>query len=149
MGFFNRVKRVVKPFVNFPSWMQLGMLVANARRIKELAGSVFFVQTPEKVETFEQAMQRLGLTEADLNERKREFARLFWFYFVLFIVGIAYGIYLFTDTYVKAGIIAFAVSGIILAQAFRQHFWLTQIKYRLLGLTFKIWFQMTFLGKRI
>ncbi len=91
------------------------------------------------VETFEEAMQRLDLTEEDLIERQKEFTRLCYFFLALAMVVVAYALYAaFTGT-MMSSLISFCLALYALTQAFRFHFWLFQIKNRKLGCSIKEW----------
>lgn len=91
-------------------------------------------------ETFEQAMQRLNLTEQDILERKKEFFKLF---FISLIISLLLFIYtmLITINYRSfyGFILGTSLSFLSLTKTFKYHFWLTQINKRKLGLTFKEW----------
>ncbi|MGI9214188.1 MAG: type IVB secretion system protein IcmV [Gammaproteobacteria bacterium] len=91
-------------------------------------------------ETFEQAMQRLNLTEQDILERKKEFFKLF---FISLIISLLLFIYtmLITINYKSfyGFILGTSISFLSLTKTFKYHFWLTQINKRKLGLTFKEW----------
>lgn len=142
MGFFSGVKKAAgKVFdVRVDRWMSFSALKENTQNTKSLIKDVF---TPEKAkhkETFEQAMARLQLTEADINQRKKEFTHLFLFFSALGLSIIAYAIYMaFTARYMVA-FISLCVALYAFAQSFRFHFWLFQIKNRKLGCTIQEWF---------
>lgn len=91
-------------------------------------------------ETFEQAMQRLNLTEKDILDRKKEFSKLF---FISLIISIFFFIYTMVITIRYKNFYSFilgsSISFFSLTQTFKYHFWLTQINKKKLGLTFKEW----------
>ena len=147
MGFFNGVKRVIKPLVDVPRWMQLKNIKLQGKAIKDLGQDLFVIKTIDNPESYEQALDRLKINENSVLERIQELKKLFVFYLACFVVIFTYGSYMFYQHYPRAGFLAYAVSTIALSQAFRQHFWLTQLKNRCLGMNFKKWFELTFLGK--
>lgn len=102
--------------------------------------SLFTKSTPERQETFEQAMTRMGLTEAYVKKT----ATTYRLYAILFLlIGIAiftYGFYLLFDIRSLSGwLLAMAATGLCLAQAFRFDFWAYQMRVRKLGVTFSEW----------
>jgi hypothetical protein len=147
MGFFSGFKKVVKPLVDVPRWMHLDRLVQQGKAIKELANEIFIVKTPQEKETFEQAMERLDISDSGLQKRIGELKWLFFFYVLAFLGIFGYGTYLFLAHYPRAGFLAYAVSMVAFSQAFRQHFWFMQLKHQSLGMSFKQWYEITFTGK--
>lgn len=141
MGFFSGAKKVVKPLVDFPRWMDTPTLANNAKMIAGLAKRIFTAPKATRTETFEEAMSRLNLTETDIQRRKKEFLRLICIFGLLSILLYAYSFYLLSHSYIRGGILALIVSTIALMRVFRFHFWYFQIKKRKLGCTFKEWLQ--------
>ena len=80
MGFFEVVKKGVTTGWNFSAWIGTKDIKKNAVLIKELSQSAFSPekrgQGPKK-ETFEQAMQRLKMTEANLQKESNPAAKSF------------------------------------------------------------------------
>lgn len=142
MGFFGGVKKAAgKVFdVRVDRWMSFESLKENTRSTTSLVRDVFTPEQATHHETFEQAMARLKLTENDLNQRVKEFTRLFIFFTGLGLCIIGYALYMaFTYRYMVS-IISLCIASYVFAQAFRFHFWLFQIKNRKLGCTMKEWF---------
>ena len=142
---FGGIGRVVKPFVNFPAWMGWKYLSANNERLKKLA-STLYPSTKEKIqpETFESAMIRLELNEFDLKLRQQHLGRMAKLYTVLAILIFAYAVYLLVHVGTWIGFLTANVLTIaVLAIAFKNHFWYTQIKERRLGLRFWDWLYLT------
>jgi intracellular multiplication protein IcmV len=147
MGFFRGIGKAFKPAVNVTAWLDTTRISETASYIAGFAKRTFTPVKPTTTETFAQAMTRFGLTEADIAQRKIEFRRLLWVSLFIFICIAGYAIYLFFQTYVRAGLICSLVSLIALVQAIRYHFWLFQIKKRKLGCTLKEWFKQGILGQ--
>lgn len=148
MGFFNGVKKTVKPLVNVPRWMSMKSVSASGTYVGRLFKRVFVPQQPERKEDFNDALQRLNINEQDLQQRRKEFQRLLILFLIIWIIVWAYSIYLFVQPYYRAGVIAFVVGLIALTQAFRYHFWLFQIKQKKLGCGLKEWFLTGLLGRK-
>lgn len=120
-------------------WMSWDYLSDTTSKIKD---SVTDLITPQKAkynETFEEAMIRLNLTEADLLSRKKEFTRLFYLFVVIGLAIIGYAVYMALLGYMGACLISFCLAAFSFAQAFKWHFWLFQLRNRKLGCTIKEW----------
>ncbi len=101
----------------------------------------FYATTSQYVETFEEALQRLNITEQELEQRRKEFTRLMITYILIAIAVFAYGVYVVSMHKNIAGfIMCFAITIYTLTHAFRYHFWIYQIKYRKLGCSLRDWF---------
>ena len=142
MGVFKKVaNRLVD--IRVDKWMSLSYISETTNRFKGLLTEIVVPKKATYSETFEEAMLRLELTEADIMQRKKEFTRLCYFFVVLAIGVLGYALYLaFTGTMIAA-LIAFCLSFYAFTQAFRFHFWLFQLKHRKLGCTFKEWLNST------
>ena len=104
-------------------------------------------QKAKRTETFEEAMVRLRLSKADISQRTQEFKRLFIIFLVIFIVLLSYTVYLLSEGSIRPGLVSLVLTFIVLAQIFRYHFWLFQIKQRKLGCTLREWFWQGLLGR--
>lgn len=142
MGIFKSSKNVAGKLVDVrvDKWMSWDYISETSDRFKILLLDIFIPKKATHAETFEEALERLELTEDDLEQRKIEFTRLFYFFVVLSIIIIVYGLYLAIFSSLIPALIAFCLSLYTLTQAFRFHFWLFQIKNRKLGCTVKEWF---------
>ncbi len=138
--------KIVRPFVNFPSWMGWRQISVTGAGIKETAKELLKTPQAKHQETFEQAVQRLHLTEADLQQRMRTFKQLILFYALIAIALFIYTIYLLIGSHLAAALLSFILTVLALALAFRQHFWYYQMQHRKLGCTIKEWFKGTLGG---
>jgi len=106
-----------------------------------LISPLFSPIQPEHQETFEEAMRRLNLTEENIQSAEKQyFLMALCFGAVGFILGLFCIIFLFKGFF-AATLIAFGLTALIFAQAFKYHFWYFQIKHRKLGCTFEEWRQ--------
>lgn len=137
-----------KTFINPSAWIDLDALKTQNQMVWGALKSLFSTPVPVREETFEQAVKRLGLTEDDIQtsiSRYRTYALLF--------VGLALLVFiyafflLFYYGYLLAWLLAMAVCGLFLAQAFRFDFWAFQMRKRRLGITFNEWKQ-SILGQK-
>ncbi len=138
MGMFKKVGgRIVD--VRVDKWMSWDYLSETADHFKALFVDIVVPKKANTVETFEEALQRLDLTEEDLIERQKEFTRLCYFFLALALVVVAYALYMAFAGGMMASLISFCLALYALTQAFRFHFWLFQIKNRKLGCSIKEW----------
>lgn len=142
MGIFRSTKKLSTKIVDVrvDKWLSVDYLKETTNHFKVILIDIFVPKKPKFSESFEEALQRLELSEKDLQQRKEEFTRLFLFFTILSLSVISYGIYLAYKGSFGASLIAFCLSLYALTQAFRFHFWLFQLKNRKLGCTIKEWF---------
>jgi intracellular multiplication protein IcmV len=140
MSILRGVGKIFKPFVNFPRWMDLRSATTTAKQIGNNARDLFVPQKATHVETFEQAVQRLHLTEKDLQVRMKNLQRMVVFYCLIAVALVVYTIHLLMNGNVFAGILGTILTVLALAFAFREHFWYFQMKQRRLGCSVKEWF---------
>lgn len=142
MGIFSGMKKAAGYMfdVRVDKWLGWDNIVNTSRDYKRMLKDMSTPQQAQYSETFEQAIDRLGLTQEDIDQRKIEFTRLFIFFIVLSIAIIGYGLYMAITGNMISALISFCISLYSLTQAFRFHFWLFQIKHKKLGCTIKEWF---------
>lgn len=148
MSFFGGIKKTIKPFVDVPKWVGYRQLVKSNRELFSFAKKFFVPEQASTEESFEAALLRLKVTEADLVQRLKEFKRLMWIWLILLLVCIAYSIHLLSQHALRGFFPCIGLSLVILTQVFRYHFWIFQIKHRRLGSTFRDWFNAYFLNRK-
>lgn len=149
MRFFSGIKKIIKPLVDVPKWVGYRQLVKTHRSLFSFAKKFFIPEQASTQESFQAALGRLKLNEADLAQRMKEFARLMWIWILLFLISIAYSIHLLLENSLRGFFPCLGVSVIILTQIFRYHFWIFQIKQRRLGCGFRDWLTAQFtIGKK-
>ena len=142
MKFTRAVGKVVKPFVNFPAWLGWKQIAVTGRQIYSLAKDLTQKNKKEAMlqETFAQAMQRLNLTDVDVAKNCRTHLNLAIFYLICAVALFIYTIYLFGwHDYLIAPVVSLVLTILMLAFAYREHFWYFQMKKHKLGCSFKEW----------
>ena len=147
MGLISGTKKFVKPLVNFPQWMNWEGIKRTTVSIAQVSKNLFIPQKAQREESFAEALERLHLTEADIQQRLIEFKRLLAVLLASAFSVLVYIGYLIYQGHGKALIISTILLLIILAQAFRYHFWIFQIKQRKLGCNIHEWFYKGLLGR--
>lgn len=133
-----------KTFFNPSGWLGYNELKAYNKIIWANVKGLFIPAKPDRTETFEEAMQRLDLTEGNIQQTAKQY--LIYAIFFVIIAGIAFatGFFLLIAYGTFSGwMLATASTAILLTQAFRFHFWHFQIKHRKLGCTFDEWWRGT------
>jgi intracellular multiplication protein IcmV len=129
-----------KTFINPMGWFGYKSVKGSVKTTWDLSKELFVVPEPKYIETFSEALIRLNVTEAELEERKKDY----FFYALLFlflaVFSFFFGCYLLVIKGTLAGfLLGVGVTMMFLAQAFRYHFWYFQIIQRKLGCTFDEW----------
>jgi intracellular multiplication protein IcmV len=147
MGFWSGFKKGVRPFIDVQSWLNLDQLKTYGRSISDIGKSLFVPQKATRNETFEQAIRRFNLSEADINKKAGNLYTLSIIFCGIALCLLAYAIYLIImHGSIMAVIVTLVLSSIILAKAFSYHFWVFQIKKRRLGCSLQEWFKEGLLG---
>jgi intracellular multiplication protein IcmV len=133
-----------KTFFNPRAWLGYDALKAQTVFLYNLIKNIFVTTeaAPVRTESFAEALTRLNLTEQEADDIGKNYL-----FYSLGFVGIAafamlFGFYLLFVHHTFAGwILSLSITALLLAQAFRYHFWHFQIKFRKLGCTFEEWKQ--------
>ncbi len=129
-----------KTFFNPREWLSYDSLKEQTQTIKFFVKNAATIQKPERTETFDEALERLAVNEAELRATANKYLAYAFLFFGLAILDFIYGLYLLFHHGAFLGLIlTLAVCALLLAQAFRYHFWFFQIKNRRLGCTFDEW----------
>ncbi len=148
MGILSGLKKLAGRLVDvrvdrWVSWRYMKDSTANLTRTFKY---LFVPATPQYSETFEEAMERLKLSETDITHRKKEFLRLVCFFSVTALLLLGYSFYWLRQMAISATLISFCLAGFCLAQAFRFHFWYFQMSQRKLGCTLQEWWDSQLLS---
>ena len=143
MGLFKWVRMGFGQIFDFriTRWVGLKNIKENANYFYTQGKSLFKLEKATTLENFNEAQDRLALTEADLELQKNRYRYLSFLFVILFFILIAYGIFLYLYKKNWMGIaMTFSLSLYALSIAFRYHFWYFQIKTKKLGCSIKEWF---------
>lgn len=129
-----------KTFFDPGSWLGLGELTAYNKVIGSTLKTTFTKDETHRVETFEQALKRLNVTESELQESAKRFRVYALFFLALSVMTFLAGFYyLFEYGTLSGWVLAMSVTLLFGANAFRFDFWHFQIKHRKLGCTMQEW----------
>lgn len=151
MGLFSGFKKVGGRIVDVrvDRWMSIGVIKDSFEKTSSLISDMVIPTKAQRKESFHEALIRLGLTEQDLEQRKKEFTRLVIVYTTIGLTIVLYGIYMAINQHFAAGLISICLSLFAFGQAFRFHFWLFQIHHRKLGCTVKEWLNSKVSGEEM
>ncbi|HVE44592.1 MAG TPA: type IVB secretion system protein IcmV [Gammaproteobacteria bacterium] len=137
-----------RTFFNPRAWFGYDELKNTTVAIFGALSDLFTTAQPIYTETFEEAMNRLGLTEADIRAQMQAFRRYALLLFFCGMLTFAYTFYLlFAYAALLSFLLGIATSALFFVQAFKFHFWAFQLQERKLGLTFAAW-KKHFLGEK-
>jgi|688.fasta_scaffold488095_2 intracellular multiplication protein IcmV len=143
----NRIGKLIKPFVNFPRWMNLAQLWANGRAIVKSIRDLKVHRPPVRKESFEEAIARLQLSEEDVKARQKNCLILSILYASFALLFLIYTVYLIIHGSLGM-IIGLLITSLMTTFAYREHFWYFQLKTRTLGNTFRDWVSFLLRGGR-
>lgn len=151
MGFKNTMKKRFFSGLNPVRWVGMDQIKGNGHAITDITKKLFDNtkgSQQKSPKSFEEAMRRYGLNEADLQKRMQLSLRLVYFCLGFSVLLIGYTIYLFVSHLVLSGFVTIMLTLLLWAYAFREHFNYFQMKQRRLGCTFHEWFISTFKGSK-
>ena len=148
-------KRITKVFKRVFNIREM----ADVDRTKETGNFIiqllkrFFVPNKSaargSVQSFDEAVAKMNLSEADLQLRKKSLFRLSILMITISSLILVYSLYnLFLGTW-PGFYLSLVVSLLALVLAFRYHFWYFQIKQRKLGCSLQEWFRQGLLGEKV
>lgn len=137
-----------RTFFNFSTWAQRDFLVSTADDFRNKARELFRVKNTSATESFDEALNRLHMTEKDLLERATEYRRLLLLFFLVTLGLVSYTVYVLLQGHFMGFLMSAGLTVFSGAMTFRYHFWLFQIQKRRLGCSVREWFQQGVLGRR-
>ncbi|HLD16996.1 MAG TPA: type IVB secretion system protein IcmV [Coxiellaceae bacterium] len=138
----------LSPF-NVSRWIGTDNIKASSRTVQDLYKDLYkkeLVGSGVKKETFEEAMIRLGLTEADIQKRMALSRKRLVIYALFGVFTVGYMIYLFAIHQFSASFLCLIILLLLLTYCFKEHFQYYQMKRRKLGCSIKEWLRDLFRG---
>src|SRR3990167_6272021 len=127
-----------KTFINPSEWLDYENLKTHHQTLLGVVKATFTPAKATREETFDEAMTRLKLTEADINQTETRFRNTAIVFLVIGLIAFLYAFYLlFRYTSLTGWLLGIVVAFLFFSQAFKYDFWSFQIKSRKLGVTFK------------
>lgn len=141
MGLKNTTKSFFTKGLHFriDKWMSIDTIQDTTYRLKQIVVDLAVPKKATRSETFDEAMDRLGLNEDDLAQRKKEWTQLYISFLIIGLTIIGYGAFMLFKGHPWVTLISAFLCMYAFGQAFRFHFWLFQLKNRRLGCSVKEW----------
>jgi intracellular multiplication protein IcmV len=143
-------KGIVRTFfgsiTNVKEFIDFNELKNDARVLKNAIKDTFKPDDTKRQidETFEEAMQRLNLTEDDVKKQAKFFLHYSIFYALFALSFIIYAIYLFSLVKILASVTTLVLGIFLATYALKENFMYMQIKKRKLNCKFPDWFRFIF-----
>lgn len=137
-----------KTFFNPAGWIDFDSLRNQTSMLYSVLKTMYQPVKSERNETFEEAMQRLNVTDKDLAEMSATYQAYTLLFIVLGIGVFCYALYLLFVYHSITGLmLGLGATAMLLGQAFKYDFWRLQITKRQLGLSLNDW-KRHFLGEK-
>lgn len=140
------VKVSRRTFFDPVSWIGAQTLRVHHQALWTALKNIFVPTKPVRVETFEQAMQRLNLTEDNIQTSAKRYHYIAIVFFGLGLLVFFHAFYLLFKGEWLSFFLGIAATSLFWAYSFKYDFWSLQMKRRQLGLTFSDW-KKTLLNK--
>jgi len=140
MGVLKVLGSIAKPSVDVKTWVGYDNLKNSTKNLAALFKMVF--KKPQKVtlqESFAEAVERLNLTEQDLQRMMKNFLIHSYIYLSALSASLIYMLYLVWHAHWYAGFFMLIIATIFCLKAAEANFHHFQIKQRKLDCTFKQW----------
>jgi len=138
---FSFLRKGVTNNLNIKKWIDFDHLKATTKTVTDFAEDLSKVANPStsRKETFDQAVKRMGLTEADIQQRQQSAIQIALSCLALTPFTLGYGVYLLINVGLLSATVAVMMTLLLSAYAFREGFNYYQIKQRRLGCSVREW----------
>jgi len=149
MGFKRVIKKSFSEGFSFKKWVGVDSLKTDTKMLRNIFKGVFkksrSPSSEAKSQSFEDAMRKYGVDEAELKTRMRNAKAIVAFCLLAAVIVFGYFLYFvaFFSQYLS-GFVCLTLMALLIAYAFREHFNLFQMRQRRLGCTVQEWFNATF-----
>lgn len=141
------LKNTAKSTFNISGWFGTKQVKDTNRTLVSLIKPVFGKEAEHEDESFEDAVARFGLNDKDLKQKQRGLTQYLIVYALGAVALMIYFLYLLFSAHFFVALLVLGVLGLLGCKAYQAHYYYYQIKHRVVGTTFKEWFQGTVRGK--
>lgn len=141
------IKKYFQSVFNVRAWADWDRFRNTSNYFLKVFRRLFVIQTPSESEkkTFDEVIASLGLTEEALMKQQKGL-KIQWILMLCLAAGFyVYAMYELLYGGFLSTMLSIVIIFVILALAFRYHFWYFQIKKRRLGCSLSEWFSATFM----
>lgn len=134
------IKRFFKSFVDIKKWVSYDELKSNTKNVWGLFRRLFFSKRREaRRETYEEAIERLGLTSKQIVTRKNNFLYAAIIYGIFALGFLVYLFYLLINVRLVTAGLVLILTILMFITAYQEHFWYMQMHKKKLGCNFSEW----------
>lgn len=144
----SRLVRLLSGIFKIRTWFDWERVKAFTLYLGNGLKRLFIPKQPAEVESFEEAMKKLNLNDADIRTKQKSLFRMSIIMVLSALMIFSYAGYQLFEGSIKAFIVSLIVTLIAMVLAFRYHFWYYQMKQRKLGCTFNEWYRKGLLGEK-
>lgn len=142
----SKTGKIFKRVLDVRGWSDWDRTKTGTSWIVDTIKKLFVPQQHTVDESFDEAKQRLRLTESDIENKKKALLGLS-ILMAIFAVGLfIYALYLIINLHIAAFFLTIVIMGVALTLAFRYNFWYYQFKVRKLGCSISEWFHNGLMG---
>lgn len=143
----SQTRRLLRTIFNPKVWMDFDQVKSSTNYLTDGTKKLFTMKKRvTSTESFEDTMKRLGVDEVAIEKQKKSLFRLSVLMVVMSIGVFTYSMSLIFSGSYHSGAASSVIFLVILALAFRYHFWYYQLKVKRLGCSFKEWLMAGLLG---
>ena len=141
MGVIRSTGKVAGKVVNVrvDKWIGVEYISETFKNITHSAKGLFKAPIAEHSESYDEAVERLKITDVDLYQRKREFTYMMILYLFVAVAVFIYGVIISIGGNFMGFCMSLGVTVYALCHAFKYHFWIFQIKQKKLGCSLQDW----------
>ncbi|MGL5743390.1 MAG: type IVB secretion system protein IcmV [Legionella sp.] len=144
----SRIIKGITRVIKVRQWFDWDRVMAFTLYLGNGFKRMFVPRQETDVESFDEAMKKLELTDESILVKQRSLFRLSIVMVVVACLILIYAGYQLFMGSIKAFILSLIVTMIALILAFRYHFWYFQMKQRKLGCTLDEWYRQGLLGEK-
>ncbi|OGT08281.1 MAG: hypothetical protein A2X78_04610 [Gammaproteobacteria bacterium GWE2_37_16] len=139
-----RIRTFLKNLFNVKRWIAADQIYTFGKMIRHGSKGMFDVPEAKHHETFDDAVQRLGLTEEDIAKKTKQFFFMACIYAFFSVCALFYAVYLIAYGYYLSTLLSLVLTMFIGSNALREHFWYMQMQQRKLGCNLQDWMRFVF-----
>ena len=132
-------KKFFKSFVDVKKWSSYDEVSSNTKTAWGLFRRLSNRNKDVRKETYEDAISRMGLSEEQIHQRKKNFLLSALVYAVFALGFFVYLVYLLINVKLLAASLTLLLVVLMSLATYREHFWYMQMHKRKLGCTFEDW----------
>lgn len=139
MGLMRFAGGLIKPIFNVKGWLGYNDLKSHTINLAKTVKTGFRPQRATFQETFEEAMNRLNLTDADVQRMHWRYRFQFYLFIVCAALGALYFLHLLWHGHLFAALVMLAITVLTVFISLSGSFYAFQIEHKKLGCTIQEW----------